>query len=387
MASQGWIAERAVPLLKDTTTKKNLGAKEIRKELEKQYKIKINYQTCWYGRQRAADKLFGKWDDSFDWLFRFKAKVELRSPGSVVEVDTVKVGNKVHFSRFFCAFKGSIDGFLEGCRPYISIDSTALNGQWNGYMPIANAIDRHNWIFPIAVGFFDFETKENWIWFMEQLGKALGRLDKLEVCTDACKGLEAAVKEVFPMAEQRECFRHLMDNLKKSFNQGKSSGSLLGQYMWPAARAYTEEKYQRLMDNVIVGSADILPWLNEHHKLLWARSKFSPDIKCDYINNNLVDSWNAWIKELKDLPLDPLADAIRIKTLVFWEKRRKISLALSSGIPPTVIHQLNTASKGLDHLQVTKGNMSAEVTVMYKGDEVRRHVVYLETKECTCREW
>ena len=61
-------------------------------------------------------------------IFRFKAEIELRSPGSVVEIDTVKVGKKVHFSRFFCAFKGSIDGFLEGCRLYISIDSTALNG-------------------------------------------------------------------------------------------------------------------------------------------------------------------------------------------------------------------------------------------------------------------
>lgn len=125
MASQAWIVERAVPLLKD---KPQMGARELKEELEKKYKININYQTCWYGRQRAADKLFGKWDDSFDWLYRFKAEVELRSPGSVVEIDTVQVGDKVHFSRFFCAFKAQIDGFLEGCRPYISIDSTHLNG-------------------------------------------------------------------------------------------------------------------------------------------------------------------------------------------------------------------------------------------------------------------
>ena len=107
------------------------------------------------------NKLFGKWDDSFDWLFRFKAEIEFRSPGSVVEIDTVKVGKKVHFSRFFYAFKGSIDGFLEGCRPYISIDSTTLNGQWKGHMSAANTIDRHNWMFPIAFGFFNSKTKEN----------------------------------------------------------------------------------------------------------------------------------------------------------------------------------------------------------------------------------
>jgi len=45
----------------------------------------------WYERQRASDILFGKWDDSYDWLYRFKAEVELRSIGSVVEISTVKV--------------------------------------------------------------------------------------------------------------------------------------------------------------------------------------------------------------------------------------------------------------------------------------------------------
>jgi len=43
MASQAWIVERAVPLLKD---KPQMRAKELKEELEKKYKININYQTC-----------------------------------------------------------------------------------------------------------------------------------------------------------------------------------------------------------------------------------------------------------------------------------------------------------------------------------------------------
>ena len=51
--------------------------------------------------------------------------------------------------------------------------------------------------------------------------------------------------------------------------------------------------------------------------------------------------------------------------MVLFEKRRKISLALTSVILPAVIHQLNATSKGLDHLQVTKWNpQEAEVTVI-----------------------
>jgi len=157
MASQAWVAERAIPLLKK---KLGPGAKDIKEFLEDKYKIKINYMTVWYGRQRVAGRLFGNWNDSFDWLYRLKAEIELRSPGSVIEIDTVRNGDQVHFSRFFCAFRGSIDGFLGGCRPYISIDSTTLNGQWNGHMPAAVALDGHNWMFPLAFGFFDSETKD-----------------------------------------------------------------------------------------------------------------------------------------------------------------------------------------------------------------------------------
>jgi hypothetical protein len=33
---------------------------------------------------------------------------------------------------------------------------------------------------------------------MEQLRKAIGPIENLAICTDACKGLESAVKIVFP---------------------------------------------------------------------------------------------------------------------------------------------------------------------------------------------
>jgi hypothetical protein len=83
-----------------------------------------------------------------------------------------------------------------------------------------------------------------------------------------------------------------------------------------------------------------------------------------------------------------LADAIREKTLILFAKRRGIANALSPGILPAVIHQLNAASRGLDHLKVTKGYQEeAEVTEIYKDEEVRRHVVYPNQHICTCREW
>jgi hypothetical protein len=56
MASQAWVAERAIPLLK---RKPSMGPREVQKELEYKYNIEIAYQTVVYGRMRAANKLFG----------------------------------------------------------------------------------------------------------------------------------------------------------------------------------------------------------------------------------------------------------------------------------------------------------------------------------------
>jgi hypothetical protein len=115
--------------------------------------------------------------------------------------------------------------------PYLGVESTALNGRWNNQLVSAIGVDRHNWMYHMAFGFFDSETHENWTWFMTHLQRAIGDLPLLAFSTDACKGLEMAVKDVFPHAKQRGCFRHMMHNYVKRF---------LGdvEHMYPTARAY-----------------------------------------------------------------------------------------------------------------------------------------------------
>jgi hypothetical protein len=174
------------------------------------------------------------------------------------------------------------------------------------------ALDGHNWMFPVAFGFFDAETTENWTWFMSQLKKAIGDPPVLAVCTDACKGLENAVKNVFPKAEQRECFRHLMGNAVKKFQGEKFS------HMWPAAKAYKKSKFDWHMKQVFMEEAKVHTYLELYHNLLWMRyisycwqyffpivlansfshhfdittysyirCMFNTSIKVDYIHNNL----------------------------------------------------------------------------------------------------
>jgi len=159
-------------------------------------------------------------------------------PGSVVEIELVQKDEGVFFHSFFCCLKPSIDGFLNGCRPYLSIDSTALNGRWNGHLFSATALDGHNWMYPVAFGFFDGETTENWTWFMRELQKAIGNPPHLAISSDAAKSIANAIQEVYPWAEHRECCIHLMKNFRKRF-QGPAFGR-----MYPAARTFQPQYYE-----------------------------------------------------------------------------------------------------------------------------------------------
>jgi MULE transposase domain len=232
----------------------------------------------------------------FQLVYNFKVELEMKCPGSIVEIECERDGTKMRFSKMFVALKPCIDGFLLGCRPYLGVDSTHLIGKYRGQLAAACGIDGHNWLFPIAYGVFDLETNENWKWFMTQLRKAIGDPVGLIISSDASKGLENVVAAVFPNAEHRECLRHLMENFKKRFH-----GDVYNKNMKPAAYAYTIEQCQIHLDAVKKESAEAIKYLKKYHKQLWSRSMFSKTSKCDYVTNNISECFNAWIKDLKDL--------------------------------------------------------------------------------------
>jgi hypothetical protein len=60
-----------------------------------------------------------------------------RMPDSMIDIDIYVEDEKLFFRRFFCAFGPCLEGFQKGFRPYLSVDSTTLNGRWNGHLPSA----------------------------------------------------------------------------------------------------------------------------------------------------------------------------------------------------------------------------------------------------------
>lgn len=129
MASNKWVADRVLELLRDDPS---LGPKKLQEELKKKYSVDITYLRVFRGKERALDMINGRWDDSYNLLPTYQDELLRSVPGSVVKLDTEENNGDVCFRRFFVALKPCIDGFLQGCRPYIAMDSTHLTGRSRG---------------------------------------------------------------------------------------------------------------------------------------------------------------------------------------------------------------------------------------------------------------
>lgn len=381
MATNHWVKDKVINWLREDPT---IQATDLRKKLQDRYCIKLSYFKVWDGRQMALDEILGGWDDSFVQVFSWKREIEKRCPGSVVDIEWDIVNMERRFSRMFVALKPCIDGFLQGCRPYLGIDSTVLTAKWKGQLATAVGVDGHNWMFPVAYGVFGSETKDNWEWFMKMLHKAIGSPKGLVISTDAGKGIDEAVTKVFNNGvEHRECMRHLVKNFQKRFK-----GEVFERNLWPASRCYRMTTHERHWNEMHKACPKATQWLLENHKQKWARAKFSTESKIDYVTNNIAETFNSWIREYKSLPVLDLMDKIRQLIMERFCTRMQLADKLSGFmILPQVMKELHNKSRNLNYSIHRSGPMVGEVGGVSKDLVPWRFIVDLEKRECTCRGW
>ncbi|CAD6225868.1 unnamed protein product [Miscanthus lutarioriparius] len=197
--------------------------------------------------------------------------------------------------------------------------------------------------------------------------------DPVDMEHDACKGLETEVGSVFPQAKNKECMRHLYQNFLKKY-----SGEVFTNHLYPIARSYTQVLFQWHMKKFFEFAPEAIEYLEEHHNRIWYRCAFSENNKCDYLTNNVLESFNAQIKKFKCLLLHELVD--RIRELIM-EKRyttKMLARQWTDGILPNVMKELNLISNNLKVVKVSVSDVDiAEVTILDEWNNQKRQTVDL----------
>ncbi|GKA63075.1 hypothetical protein Tco_0762681 [Tanacetum coccineum] len=190
-ATQGWIANVVSDKLKSDG---DVSVTQLRKWLMKHYNVELPYQKVYRGKEQAYTDTYGKWEDSFMNIEHFKDEILNRNPGSIIDINFERNGDKKCFQRFFISLVACFMGFLTGCRPYISLDACHLKGKFNGVLVAATGIDGNSSMFPVAYGILESENTSSRIWFLELLKKVIGTPHGLVISSDMQKRLEGAAK-------------------------------------------------------------------------------------------------------------------------------------------------------------------------------------------------
>jgi len=178
---------------------------------------------------------------------------------------------------------------------------------------------------------------------------------------------------VFPQAKNRECMRHLYQNFLKKY-----SGEVFTDHLYPAARSYTQGMFQWHMKKFFEFAPESIEYLEEHHNRIWYRCAFSENNKCDYLTNNVSESFNAQIKKFKGLLLHELVDRIRELIMEKRYTRKMLTRQWTDGILPNVMKELNLISNNLKVVKVSVSDVDiAEVTILDEWNNQKRQTVDL----------
>ncbi|KAK3206387.1 hypothetical protein Dsin_020709 [Dipteronia sinensis] len=144
-------------------------------------------------------------------------------------------------------------GFVRGCRPLIGVDGCHLTGEFEGLMLSAIALDADSGI---------------------------------------QKCLTNALKQTWPRAGKRHCFRHIIANFNATYKNLIMTGKLCA-----ASRSGDAAKFKAIMESIKEESVQAYNYLMKAKPKRWARHTFDHRIKSDHNTNNMSECFNNWIKE------------------------------------------------------------------------------------------
>lgn len=132
-------------------------------------------------------------------------------------------------------FKASIDGFNNGCRPFLDLDDCHLKSKYLSTLLLATTLDGNNGLFLVVFEVVEGESGDTRYWFLQNLLAAFQESkQRITFIYDQEKWIQESIV-LMPNGEHRVCVRRLWKSFKEDF-----SGEFYEQIVWDVARAFRE---------------------------------------------------------------------------------------------------------------------------------------------------
>ncbi|KAK1283102.1 hypothetical protein QJS10_CPB21g01322 [Acorus calamus] len=171
-----------------------------------------------------------------------------------------------------------------------------------------------------------------------------------------------------------------------------------GSYLFPPAFVVVESetgdswRWFLEMLHEAIGDVDGLALMSDKDKAhyleavidqRWSRSQYGTGAKCNYVTNNISESFNAWINKVRGLPILEMVDMIRHKMMERMDRRRSLGRKWRGKLVPKAFKYVQNLVLDIGGYIVRRSDdHRAEVV----GPDITC-VVRLDERTCTCREW
>ena len=362
------------------------------------------------------------------------------NPGSILSLEVDPETQR--FKRFFICFAASAYGFEVGCRPMLFLDGTHIKQhRVQGVILAASALNGNNELFSVAYSIADSETYDNWVWFLQNLKKALLSDRRIAFLSDRGRGLKEAIPDVFPNDHHGYCFQHIMQNFNDQC-AGKYAApfkKLLRKILQRIAYAVTEQEYQDAMTAMELNSTEAKEWVLRNDVEHWSHALFQGQRfgslntqaicsitfchLCAYscrdnllqnvlnkvtvcsghllqifdvilisftwpyrfgeLYSNLAESFNNWIHDARSLPILQMVDKIRVQMMEMAAKRKIDAALWDTPYCPKVqkIIEKNLQERRSLAIRHSDG-IKFEVV-----ESMKTYAVDLHLQTCSCGHW
>ncbi|XP_048141419.1 uncharacterized protein LOC115737020 [Rhodamnia argentea] len=211
-----------------------------------------------------------------------------------------------------------------------------------------------------------------------KMGCLEGRGDCWTFISDQQKGLISAVSSLAPCLEHRNCSRHIYANWKKLYK-----GETFRNYFWKAAYATYEAEFNIAIKGMKEESVDAYEDFMRQGPEHFYGAFIKAGRKCDAIENNLSETFNAYICKQREMPIVDMLEAIRTTLMVRMYEKSQLMVDSRDELCPRIRGKVEEA-KMKSRCCVAKPCIGGKFEVEVDND---RFEVDLRGMTCTCRQW
>lgn len=181
-----------------------------------------------------------------------------------------------------------------------------------------------------------------------------------------------------PLVEHRKCARHVLANWSKNWK-----GVERRRVFWRIAKSTFEAEMKdniETMRKLGQEGLDNLLWYNLN---TWCKKYFEEYSKCDVVDNNMAESFNAWIVSARYKTIITMLEEIRVKMMKRIGDLREFSNTWITDISPMSLKILQ------ENIQ-----KSMQCNLTWNGErgfEIKHHgfthTVDIVNRRCSCRSW